>query len=218
MPQATLAKALVGFGLVALPMTSAAAGLGEKIAQQGNGKGAAACQTCHGADGSGNGASGYPRLAGMNADYMVKQLNDLAGDSRKNAIMKPMASALTDEEMQAVADYYAGMEPPKKAPNADGDAKKIAAGKKIAQDGLWRKGVPACTSCHGPGGQGVGASFPGLAGQHANYITNQISDWQADKRANDPNQLMDVVAERLTEEEAAAAAAYFASLPAASQD
>ena len=218
MPQPTLVKALAGLGMLALPLTSAAAGLGEKIAKQGNGKGAAACQTCHGADGSGNGAAGYPRLAGMNADYMVKQLKDLSGDSRQNAIMKPMASALTAEERQAVADYYADMEPPKKAPNADGDADKIAAGEKIAQDGLWRKGVPACTSCHGPGGQGVGASFPGLAGQHANYITNQINDWQADKRSNDPNQLMDVVAERLTEEEAAAAAAYFASLPAASQD
>ena len=218
MPQPTLGKALVGLGLVALPLTSAAAGLGEKIATQGNGKGAAACQTCHGADGAGNGAAGYPRLAGMNADYMVKQLQDLAGGSRKNAIMKPMASALTGEEMQAVADYYAGMEPSQKAPNAKGDEARIANGEAIAQDGLWRKGVPACTSCHGPDGRGVGSTFPGLAGQHANYITNQIQAWQSDQRANDPNQLMDVVAERLTEEEAAAAAAYFASLPAAPQD
>jgi len=218
MPQPTLAKALVGLGLVALPLSSAAAGLGEKIAKQGNGKGAAACQTCHGADGAGNGPAGYPRLAGMDAGYIVKQLKDLAGDSRQNAIMKPMASALTDKERQAVADYYAGMQPPAEAPGAGGDKQQIAAGKAIAEDGLWRKGVPACTSCHGPGGQGVGSSFPGLAGQHANYITNQIQAWQSDKRSNDPNQLMDVVAERLTEEEAAAAAAYFASLPAASQD
>jgi cytochrome c553 len=218
MPQPTLAKALVGLGLVALPLSSAAAGLGEKIAKQGNGKGAAACQTCHGADGAGNGPAGYPRLAGMDAGYIVKQLKDLAGDSRQNAIMKPMASALTEKERQAVADYYAGMEAPAEAPGAGGDKQQIATGKAIAEDGLWRKGVPACTSCHGPGGQGVGSSFPGLAGQHANYITNQIQAWQSDKRSNDPNQLMDVVAERLTEEEAAAAAAYFASLPAASQD
>lgn len=73
--------------------------------------------------------------------------------------------------------------------------------------------MPACVSCHGPGGRGVGVNFPGLAGQHASYITSQIKAWQSDKRANDPNRLMDAVAERLTEEEVAAVAAYFASIP-----
>jgi cytochrome c553 len=215
-----LASLIVGgFGLLALPVGAAAADLGATIAKQGNGEGATACQTCHGADGGGQGAAGFPRLAGLPADYLAKQLRDMQGDARKNATMKPIASALSAKEIEAVATHYADMQPAAQAPGAEGVAEqRLARGEAIAERGLWAKGVPACTSCHGPEGRGVGAAFPPLAGQHASYIRNQINAWQNGKRANDPNRLMDVVAERLTGNEAAAVAAYFASLPAAPSD
>lgn len=208
-----IATALAGMGLLVLPVVISAAELGERLAQQGKGDQVTACKSCHQADGSGNGAAGWPRLAGMNADYMVRQLQDIASGERENAIMKPIASGLTEKEMRAASEYYAGMKPPAEVPG-DAGADGVPEGKAIAERGLWRKGVPACVSCHGPGGRGVGADFPGLAGQHARYITSQIEAWQSDTRANDPNRLMDAVAERLTDEEVAAVAAYFASIPA----
>jgi cytochrome c553 len=212
-------RLLAGAGLLVLPLTAPAADLGATIAKQGNGEGATACQTCHGADGGGQGAAGFPRLAGLPEAYLAKQLRDFQGEARKNATMKPIASALTAKEIEAVAAHYADMQPATQAPGAEGVAKqRLARGEAIAERGLWAKGVPACTSCHGPAGRGVGDAFPALAGQHASYIRSQINAWQNGERSNDPNRLMDVVAERLTGNEAAAVAAYFASLPAAPRD
>lgn len=208
-----LTYSLLTVAALTLPAATNAAGLGERLATEGK-DGIVACQTCHQPDGSGNASAGYPRLAGMNADYMQSQLEALKSGARQNAVMKPMASALSTKEMAAVSGYYARMDPPTAAPGDSGE--KATLGQAIAERGLWRKGVPACSSCHGPSSRGVGADFPALAGQHANYITAQIKAWQQDKRSNDPNGLMAAVADRLTEAEAEAAAAYFASLPAVS--
>jgi len=201
--------------LIALaPATTAANDLGEKLAKEGNDNGAAACVTCHGADGGGNGAAGWPRMAGMNADYLAKQLDDMASGERDNATMKPIASGLSAEERRAVAEYYAEMEVPAEAPGTDAAKSVLERGQAIAQQGLWRKGVPSCVACHGPGGDGVGADFPALSGQHASYIEKQFTAWQNGDRQNDPNELMASVAKRLTEEEIKAVAAWFASQPA----
>ena len=208
-------KTLSGLLLTALvPATAAASDLGEKLAQQGNDSGAVACVTCHGADGSGNGPAGWPRLAGMNADYLAKQLEDLASETRENATMYPIASGLSAEERQAVAEYYADMAAPEEAPGTDASESMLERGQAIAEQGLWRKGVPSCVACHGPGGNGVGADFPALSGQHSAYIENQIKAWQDGSRHNDPNELMASVADRLTENEIKAVAAWFAAQPA----
>lgn len=210
---------LLGIGLLSLPLTAPAADLGAILAEQGNGEGATACQICHGADGAGQGAAGFPRLAGLPAAYLAKQLRDFQGDSRDHSTMNRIAQALSTQEIQAAAEYYAGMAAPEEPPGAqDATEEQLARGKAIAQRGLWDKGVPACLSCHGPHGHGAHHAFPPLAGQHASYIRNQIAAWQSDSRSNDPNQLMDRVAERLTNEETAAVAAYFASLPAVPAD
>lgn len=208
-------KTLSGLLLMALfPATAAASDLGEKLAQQGNDSGAIACVSCHGEDGSGQGPAGWPRLAGMNADYLVKQLEDIAEGERDNATMNPIASGLSAEERRAVAEYYADMERPEEAPRTDAFEDTLAEGEAIAKQGLWRKGVPSCIACHGPGGDGVGADFPALSGQHATYIENQIKAWQDGSRHNDPNELMASVADRLTEDEIKAVAAWFAAQPA----
>jgi len=90
----------------------------------------------------------------------------------------------------------------------------MALGEKLALRGDWSKHVPPCESCHGPGNAGVGVSFPGIAGQHPNYIRQQLKAWQEGTRHNDPVQLMTAVAERLTDEEIEAVAAYLATQPA----
>lgn len=118
MLQIRLGRTLIGLGLLALPAAVSAADLGERIATKGKGSQATACQTCHQADGSGNAAAGFPRLAGMNADYMVKQLRDIAAGERDNAVMNPIASGLSEEEMRAAAEYYAAMEAPAQAPGS----------------------------------------------------------------------------------------------------
>jgi len=185
---------------------------GRTLALQGNGKGATACVACHGADGAGNAAAGFPRLAGLDARYLERQLLDFQRGTRNDPIMQPVAKALSDSEAAAVAAYYAAQTAPADAGGAATDPALIARGERLALAGLWEQTVPACVSCHGPGGQGVGAHFPALAGQHASYMATQFNAWRNGSRSNDPQALMKGVAERLPEGDIAAVSAYFASL------
>ena len=198
------------FGLLAVSASAADINLGKTIMLKGNDKGATACQTCHRADGSGNAAAGFPRLAGINAEYLAKQLHDFRDGTRNNAIMQPIAKALSDTEMTDVAAYFATQRPTT-LPIAR-DAALIARGARIALSGLWDKDIPACVSCHGPAGRGVGAHFPALAGQHADYIATQIEAWRNGTRTNDPQALMKGIALRMPVTDIAAVSAYFASL------
>ena len=178
---------------------------------QGNQRGATACVTCHGADGAGQAAAGFPRLAGQDKDYLIRQLLAFTQGSRKNPIMVPIASALNQQDMAEVAAYYSHQTAPN--PNAGkGDKSLVSTGEKLALRGNWDKTIPACVTCHGPGGKGVGSHFPALAGQSASYIEQQIQAWKSGTRHNDPNQLMQGVAKRLSPSEAKAVAAYFANL------
>lgn len=181
---------------------------GQQIALQGNGKGATACVGCHGANGEGDAAGGFPRLAGLNGQYLVKQLQDYKQGTRQNPIMQPIATVLEDQELLDVAAYYAGMTPAGGTPDTQGGQ----AGEVLALRGDWDQDIPACISCHGPGGRGVDPHFPALAGQHAGYLKAQLQAWRADTRNNDANDLMGVVAKRMSEAQIDAVVAYFAGL------
>ncbi|MGD8587385.1 MAG: c-type cytochrome [Chromatiales bacterium] len=184
---------------------------GKQLAMQGNGKGAAPCVGCHGADGGGNAAANFPRLAGLDGDYLAKQLQDFISGTRNNPIMQPIASALSKQEIDDVAAYYASLPLPQRSTQAQ--AVTSDSGKQLVELGDWNSVVPACIQCHGPGARGVGMHFPALAGQHAGYIESQLQAWRQGTRKNDPNQLMKGVADRLDDSQVKAVSAYLASLP-----
>jgi cytochrome c553 len=188
---------------------------GRTLAMNGNGTGALPCSVCHGVQGEGQPQAGFPRLDGLNSVYIWQQLNDFADGKRSNDIMRPIASALSADERQAVASFYSTQTAAKADEPAKVDSATIARGLALAAHGDWSKGLPGCNQCHGPDGQGVAGTFPKLAAQNAKYITQQLQDWQQGKRANDPLHLMTTVAAKLGDSEVAAVAAYYASLPAA---
>ncbi|MGH8111566.1 MAG: c-type cytochrome [Rhodanobacteraceae bacterium] len=185
------------------------------IAAQGNGKGAAACSSCHGKDGGGQPAAGFPRLAGLDAAYLERQLDSFANGTRDIPAMATIAEALAPAERHELAEYYARMPIPSAA--AKGAAKPSSGklGEALATRGMWSKQVPGCVKCHGPHGVGVGPNFPPLAGQPAKYIADQLRDWQQGKRKNDPLGLMQHVSSALSEPDINAVAAWFAAQPAA---
>lgn len=190
---------------------------GKDLTLNGNGKGAHACSACHGMEGEGRPDAGYPRLAGLSADYLLRQLNDFANNSRENELMAPIAKSLSPAERKAVAAYYASVssaqaEEPKQLNQLD-----LPRGAVVANEGNWSGGLPACRQCHGPSGQGVGESFPRLSGQGYSYLLNQLKAWKEGKRGNDPLNLMTGVVSKLSDKEIEAVAAYFASLPASPQ-
>jgi cytochrome c553 len=188
---------------------------GRDIAAGGNGRDAPACSACHGAQGEGRPGAANPRLAGLDSAYLIDQLNAFADGGRNNETMSPIAKALTPDERQAVAKFYAGLATAKVDEPQKADDKTIAAGAALASRGDWSNGLPGCGQCHGAAGQGVGKTFPKLAGQSAEYITAQLKAWKDGKRTNDPLHLMTGISSKLSDDQIAAAAAYYASLPAA---
>ncbi len=187
---------------------------GATIAHQGNGHGVAPCMACHAADGGGMSAAGFPRLAGLPQAYLRKQLDDFADGSRADPTMRPVASALSEAERDAMAAYYSRLPPPSAVAPAPPTGEAAQRAQLLATRGRWSAGLPACEQCHGLGGIGVGEHFPPLAAHSAVYMANQLHAWQQGRRHNDPMQLMQRVAAKLDEADIAALGAWYAAQPA----
>ncbi|MEP7186538.1 MAG: c-type cytochrome [Rhodanobacter sp.] len=204
---------LIAFACLILPALSHAVDTAA-IARLGNGKGAAPCMACHGDDGGGQNAAGYPRLAGLDAAYLEKQLEDFASGARVNPVMEPSATALDAGERHALALYYSNLSlPPGLARPVTPLLPADSVGAVLATRGDWDRDVPGCVQCHGPGGVGVGAHFPPLAGQPAAYIKSQLKAWQNGTRHNDPLQLMQHLSASLSAKEINSVAKWFAAQP-----
>ncbi len=75
-------------------------------------KGVPACAACHGPVGAGNPAAAYPAIGGQQPVYLVKQLTAYRLGERAtdpNSMMRDIAGKLSDEEIQAVSSYAAGL-------------------------------------------------------------------------------------------------------------
>ncbi|AYF48963.1 cytochrome c4 [Pseudomonas fluorescens] len=207
----SLERMLMGSALL-LMLGNAHALDGNKIFTEGGSQpGAMPCVACHGADGLGMAAAGFPRLAGLPAAYLRKQLEDFKRASRSHPVMQPVAKALTDAETDAVSQALAAMPAPAPTVAHRSDMPSNPA-QKLALQGAWERQIPACVSCHGPAGSGVGDAFPPLAGQPAAYLKAQLLAWQGGTRHNDPNDLMGHIAKSLTADEVQSVAEYFAAL------
>ena len=89
-------------------------------------RGLPACMACHGPAGQGNPGPAYPHVAGQQAWYTARRLEEFrAGitEEREPALFKVMAEvakSLSDEEIQALASYLQGL-------HARPDARTLAA-------------------------------------------------------------------------------------------
>jgi cytochrome c553 len=68
------------------------------------------CLACHGTNGVGI-TPDYPTIAGQHRDYLERALHDYKKGGRKNAIMGGMAATLTNDDIAALAAFYAGQTP-----------------------------------------------------------------------------------------------------------
>jgi cytochrome c553 len=166
---------------------------------------AKACSACHGVDGNSVDPT-VPKLAGMDQEYLMRQLKAFAAGKRRNEIMDGIVANLDPAEFSTLAAYFGKQ---KAQPGKVADAALAEAGRKIFEDGNTDSGVPACAGCHQPDGLG-NARFPRLAGQHQTYVLKQLADYKSGRRATDP--LMTTVGKRLTADEMKALAEYIAGL------
>jgi cytochrome c553 len=162
-------------------------------AQSGAAK-AVVCQACHGANGNSVNPE-WPSLAGIGADYIVEQLQNFKSGKRNNAIMMPMAMALSPQDMEDVAAYFDSQV----NTGLEADPSYWQAGEKLYRGGDKARGIPACMACHGPTGAGnEPGKFPALRGEHSVYIAKQLNDWAAGNRPPGPGGIMPVIAKRLS--------------------
>ena len=175
---------------------------GELIAMSGGEGGARyACVTCHGARGEGNGFDA-PRLAGLPAGYLQKQMEDYAAGLRAHEVMRDVARFLDSHERVRVANFYAALPPQALSPATE---EAITA----ATPGLYAR---ACQQCHGVEAVGT-VNGPPLNAQPAFYLTQQLQDWQVSKRRNDGNHVMLKVAQQLKPGEVRQLSLYLARIP-----
>ena len=209
---------VLGLGL-GLMLSASCHADGAAIAKTGRGA-APACQTCHGAAGEGVAQAGFPRLAGLGATYLQRQLAAFADGTRVSDVMMPIAKALSLADGAEVSSYYAALRAPAAALPTTSASTPAAAptpasvGATLAIRGRWADKLPACEQCHGPGGRGVGPDFPALVGQSATYLANQLTAWKTGARPPGPMGLMADVARKLSEAEVRAVADHYASLSA----
>jgi len=182
---------------------------------------AAACVSCHGDNGN-SVVSSFPKLAQQHSSYLIKQLKAFKSGTRQNPMMSSIAMGLTDEDMIDIAAYYAeqevsanqlpvlddedekpaATEAKKKTDGNDAIQTIIAQGSDLYRNGDLPREVSACIACHGPFGEGnKPAAFPLLKSQHADYLIKTLTDFKNDSRSNNPENMMHMIAKKMTDEE-----------------
>ena len=165
------------------------------------------CAGCHNEDGN-SVMPEFPKIAGLDAAYITKQITDFKKFKRVSEIMGPMATQIPDSEVEALAAYFSKQ---KRTPGVVTDKNLAAQGQLIYTDGILNSAVPACGGCHGEKGEGTD-KFPRLAGQHTVYLNTQLLNFKNDVRNNDAKKVMRAIAQRMTEQEMKAASEYITSL------
>jgi len=169
------------------------------------------CSNCHGV--TGNAISpNFPNLAGQVEPYVVAQLTGFKNHSREDPAgfeyMWGLSRGLTEAQIKGLAAYYSAQAPSRQP--LEGSTTQIELGKAVFDNGVPAEGVPACSTCHGPDGHGLG-TFPRLAGQHADYVMKQLVVFQrTDERPE--GAVMKVIAHGLTPQNIGDVAAYVQSL------
>ncbi|RZO06674.1 cytochrome c4 [Pseudomonas moorei] len=170
---------------------------------------AAVCGACHGPDGNSM-APNFPKLAGQGERYLTKQLHDIKSGKRTVLEMTGLLTNLSDQDLADIAAYFSSQ----KGSVGAADEKLVARGQDLFRGGKVDQGMPACTGCHSPNGAGnAAAGFPYLGGQHAQYVTKQLTDFREGNRTNDGDTMvMRSIAAKLSNKDIEAVSSYIQGL------
>ena len=165
------------------------------------------CAGCHGTDGKSMGPAS-PNLAGMSEAYFIDSMTyfkalpkgaEHAEDARPATIMNRIAKGYTDEQIEAMAGYFASL-PVYKA-NVPHDAAKAKMGADIYDKG--------CAKCHDEGGALPDDDAGILAGQWLKWMEFSMDDFKSGHREM-PRKMKKQV-DKLSDAELEAVLHYFAS-------
>ena len=201
-----LVSLLLTLGVAGIAQAAGTALVGDAAAGQAK---TAVCGACHGPDGNSM-APNFPKLAGQGDRYLLKQLHEIKDGKRQVLEMTGLLANLNDQDLADIAAYYSSQK------NSVGaaDPALVAQGEALFRGGNLEKGMPACTGCHSPDGQGnAAAGFPHLGGQHASYIEKQLTDFREGDRTNDgDSMIMRGIAAKMSNKDIKALASYIQGL------
>jgi cytochrome c553 len=162
------------------------------------------CQACHGANGVSQNPE-WPSLAGLGAGYIAQQLQLFKDGKRVNPVMMPLTMGLSPDDMADLAAFFESLP----SPNLEADPSYWKAGEKLYRGGDAARAIPACIACHGAAGHGVeAAKFPSLHGQQSVYVSKQLHDYASGARLTGPNNIMQTIAKRLSDDDMRNVSAY----------
>ena len=161
------------------------------------------CSACHGFAGNSQSAT-MPILAGMNAAYVKKALQDYASGKRPSPEMEPYSKMAIHLGVDDVAGYFASQT--KQPTTIAADPAAVARGRTASQQ---------CVVCHGTSGKGdMTKGVPDLTGQPAAYLQSQMLLFKADRRSpgDDNLKALKALMKSIPDAQFADLAAYFSSL------
>jgi len=160
------------------------------------------CAGCHGDNGvPPQQAFPVPVIWGQQLGYLFIELRDLKSGARKNDVMTPIAEALEQSDLMALAAYFSKKPWPNlQQPQAPADEAAVA--RRV-------NASVVCTSCHQEGFKGD-STQPRLAGQERGYLAKTMTDFATGARTNNPG--MTGFMKGLTEQEIGATATWLAGM------
>ncbi len=177
------------------------------LAEKADPRGFAYCATCHGETGASENPH-IPRLDILSETYMTLSLRAYLSGARDSGFMEHAASEVSEGRLSEYAARFARIPPRGEAapPTA-----LSARGARLATQGVEGSDVPACAACHGPWPEPLDPAYPSLSGQSRPYLEAQLKLWRAGARGGTRvARLMHEAANRLTDDEIAALAAWYA--------
>jgi len=163
----------------------------------------ATCSACHGFAGNSR-SNTMPILAGMNATFLKKALEDYASGKRPSPEMEPFAKQAIALGVDDVAAYFSSQA--RQPTPVAADPAAVTRGRAASQQ---------CVICHGPAGKGDAAKgIPDLTGQPAGYLKHQIELFKADRRSpgDEPLKAMKALMKTIPDAQVDDLAAYYSSL------
>jgi cytochrome c553 len=155
------------------------------------------CEGCHAVATYNNVYPTYhvPRIVGQSEVYLSNALSAYGNGERSHATMIAQAASLSDQDIDDIAAYIAGINPVSDDVSVNGTAPGKAS---------------TCAACHGPAGRSPIPENPTLAGQHQDYLLQSLQQYKDGGRTGSNAVVMQAQIAMLTDDELTAVAAFYA--------
>lgn len=156
------------------------------------------CRYCHGKNGISKKET-IPNLAAQNSEYLIRQFELFANNTRKDRVMSELAKNLSRSDKVNVALYYSSQEASR--------GQDYAGGSKEQGRTLF---VKQCASCHGLDGYGK-QDLPRIAGQPPAYVIKTLRLYKNGSLTR-PDSPMQAITAQLSDDDIQSVTAYVSAM------